>query len=80
MEQDNKVLTIVIATFILVFVTNLPASIQEISDMLRQTQQRITMAEADINSGSLMSLAVKIKIYKWWHKIWSKSKDCVSHY
>ena len=61
MEQDNKVLTIVIATFILVFVTNLPASIQEISDMLRQTQHRITMAEADINSGSLMSLAVKIK-------------------
>lgn len=72
MEQDNKVLTITVATFLLVFVTNLPASIQQISDILRQTQQRISMAQADLDSGSIMSLALKVKNKE--DKIWEAVK------
>lgn len=78
MEHDNKILLILVSVLVIVFVTNLPASISEIKEIVGKMDERISFAEENIESKSLLTTALKVKNFE--NRIWDiiKGTEAVS--
>jgi len=72
MEHDNKILLILISVLVVVFVTSLPASIREIKEIVGKVDERISYAEENIESKSLMTTFLKVKNFE--NRLWSAIK------